>query len=79
MYFADLDLKQIGWYNVFVFFRCPLNETTEKFIKLAKKYQKQFYMILMTLYLIQKYTDTIPYVTALEKKEREAYDENVRA
>lgn len=29
VYFADLDLKQIGWYNVFVFFRCPLNETTE--------------------------------------------------
>ena len=23
VYFADLDLKQIGWYNVFVFFRCP--------------------------------------------------------
>ena len=40
VYFADLDLKQIGWYNVFVFFRCPLNETTEKFVKLAKKYQK---------------------------------------
>ena len=28
VYFADLDLKQFGLYNVFVFFRCPLNETT---------------------------------------------------
>ena len=79
VYFADLDLKQIGWYNVFVFFRCPLNETTEKFVKLAKKYQKTVLYDIDDLVFDTKYTDTIPYVTALEKKEREAYDENVRA
>ena len=79
MYFADLDLKQIGWYNVFVFFRCPLNETTEKFVKLAKKYQKTVLYDIDDLVFDTKYTDMIPYVTALEKKEREAYDENVRA
>ena len=79
VYFADLDLKQIGWYNVFVFFRCPLNETTEKFVKLAKKYQKTVLYDIDDLVFDTKYTDMIPYVTALEKKEREAYDENVRA
>lgn len=79
VYFADLDLKQIGWYNVFVFFRCPLNETTEKFVKLAKRYQKTVLYDIDDLVFDTKYTDTIPYVTALEKKEREAYDENVRA
>ena len=79
VYFADLDLKQIGWYNVFVFFRCPLNETTEKFVKLAKKYQKTVLYDIDDLVFDTKYTDTIPYVAALEKKEREAYDANVRA
>lgn len=64
VYFADLDLKQIGWYNVFVFFRCPLNETTEKFVKLAKKYQKTVLYDIDDLVFDTKYTDMIPYVTA---------------
>ena len=51
VYFADLDLKQIGWYNVFVFFRCPLNETTEKFVKLAKKYQKTVHKKVLKPYI----------------------------
>ena len=79
VYFADLDLRQIGWYNVFVFFRCPLNETTRKFVELAKTYRKTVLYDIDDLVFDTKYTDTIPYVTALEKEEREAYDENVRA
>ena len=79
VYFADLDLRQIGWYHVFVFFRCPLNETTKKFVELAKTCQKTVLYDIDDLVFDTKYTDAIPYVTALEKEEREAYDENVRA
>lgn len=79
VYFADLDVKQIGFYNVFVFFRCPLTEEIQRFVELAKMYQKMVLYDIDDLVFDTKYTDTIPYVAALEKKEREAYDENVRA
>lgn len=79
VYFADLDLRQVRQYSVFVFFRCPWTETIGEFVQKAKSYGKTVLYDIDDLVFDTKYTDTIPYVNSLDAPERKAYDDNVRA
>lgn len=77
VFYTDLTLKAVRNYRVFIFYRCPFTETVGEFIRLAKQLNKTVLFDIDDLVINKKYTRTIPYVAAMEKEERKAYDEGV--
>ena len=78
VYFQDIDVKQIRQYGVFLFFRCPMTEQIREFVKKAREYGKTILYDIDDLVFDTKYTDTIPFVQAMSKEDRAAYDRNVQ-
>lgn len=77
VFYTDLKLELVRNYRVFIFYRCPYTETVGKFIQLAKKYHKTVLFDIDDLVIDRKYTDLVPYVRTMEKKEKKVYDEGV--
>ncbi len=77
VFYTDLKLELVRNYRVFIFYRCPYTETVGKFIQLAKKYHKTVLFDLDDLVIDRKYTDLVPYVREMEKKDKKVYDEGV--
>lgn len=78
--FVDYDkltLDEIKYYRGFVFFRCPITETVEEFIKIAKQHNKTVFYDIDDLVIDEKYTNTIEHLKTLTKEEKELYDDGV--
>lgn len=78
--FVDYDkltLDEIKYYRGFVFFRCPVTETIEEFIKIAKEHNKAVFYDIDDLVIDQKYTDTIEHLKTMSKDEKAVYDDGV--
>jgi hypothetical protein len=76
-FYLDLDPMIIRNYRVIIFFRCPWTENVGKAIELAKNLNKIVLFDIDDLIFDKKYTNTIPYVRTLPKKEKEIYDNGV--
>lgn len=75
--YDKLDLNMMKYYRSFVFFRCPITETVEEFIKLAKENNKTVFFDIDDLVIDSKYTSTIKYLDSMSKEERAIYDDGV--
>lgn len=78
--FVDYDkltLDEVKYYRGFVFFRCPITETVEEFIKIAKQHNKTVFYDIDDLVIDEKYTNTIEHLKTLTKEEKELYDDGV--
>ena len=63
--------------NVIVFYRCPYTEQTGAAIRLAKSMNKRVLFDVDDLIIDTKYTDQIPAVQRMSRKDRALYDEGV--
>lgn len=77
VFYLDLKPDFVYRYRLFIFFRCPITDTIESFIKQAKQLNKTILFDIDDLVIDTKYTDTIPYVLALSEKEKSIYDDGV--
>lgn len=77
VFYEDLKLEYVKQYRVFIFFRCPINETIEEFIKLARKYNKTVLFDIDDLVIDKKYTSQIKYLQTMTADELKLYDEGV--
>ena len=77
VFYEDLKLEYVKQYRVFIFFRCPINETIEEFIKLARKYNKTVLFDIDDLVIDKKYTSQIKYLKTMTADELKLYDEGV--
>ncbi len=77
VFYEDLKLEYVKQYRVFIFFRCPINETIEEFIKLARKYNKTVLFDIDDLVIDKKYTSQIKYLKTMSTDELKLYDEGV--
>lgn len=78
VFYMNLQLDQVRFYRVFIFFRCPYTEMIGEFIKLAKKLNKKVLFDIDDLVIDTKYTDEIKYLDTLSKEERKLYDDGVK-
>ena len=69
IFYEDLTLEQEKYYKTFVFFRCPITKTIEKFITLAKKQNKVIFYDIDDLVFDKEYTKTIKHLKTLNKDE----------
>lgn len=77
VYYTALSLDQVRNYRIFIFFRCPYTPLIGEFIALAKKLHKVVLFDIDDLVIDTKYTDLLPYVKSLSKKEKAVYDDGV--
>lgn len=77
IFYDDINLDLVKNYRVFIFFRCPITEKIEKFIKLAKEMNKVVLFDIDDLVIDRKYTDQIKYLNTMTKEEKANYDEGV--
>ena len=75
--YDKLTLDLMKYYRAFVFFRCPITDTVKQFIELAKENNKVVFFDIDDLVIDKKYTETIPYVKAMSKEEKDLYDDGV--
>lgn len=78
IFYEDLTLEQEKYYKTFVFFRCPITETIEKFITLAKKQNKVVFYDIDDLVFDKEYTKTIKHLKTLNKDELDLYYDGVK-
>ena len=76
-YFLNLSLEQVRYFRAFVFFRCPMTETIDQFVSLAKELNKAVIYDIDDLVIDTRYTNQIKYVMDMKQEEKEAYDKNV--
>ncbi|MEY8413825.1 glycosyltransferase [Lachnospiraceae bacterium 62-26] len=75
--YDKLELEQVKFYRGFVFYRCPITDTIEEFIKLAKYYNKQIFFDVDDLVIDTKYTDQVKYVSEMSENDKKLYDDGV--
>lgn len=78
--FVDYDkltLDEVKYYRGFIFFRCPVTETIEEFIKIAKQHNKTVFYDIDDLVIDEKYTNTIEHLKTLSPEEKAVYDDGV--
>ena len=78
VYFPELDIDQVRTYRAFIFFRCPLNDVIDKFVRKAKYLNKIVAYDIDDLVVDTKYTDQIKYVSELPEADKRAYDQGVQ-
>lgn len=78
VYYMELQMEQIKYANMFIFFRCPCTDTVEEFIKLAKELNKTVLFDIDDLVIDTKYTDLIKYVWTMPKSDKAQYDADVK-
>ena len=77
VYYVDLQLEQVKYANLFIFFRCPHTDVIEEFVCQAKQLNKTVLFDIDDLVIDTKYTDTIKYVQGLKEDEKKVYDDGV--
>lgn len=77
VYYVNLQLEQVKYAHLFVFFRCPYTDTIGEFIKLAKQLNKTVLFDIDDLVVDTKYTDTIKYIQAMSVEDKALYDDGV--
>lgn len=77
VYYVNLQLEQVKYANLFVFFRCPHTPVIEEFIKQAKELNKTVLFDIDDLVVDTIYTDTIKYIQAMTVDEKALYDDGV--
>lgn len=77
VYYTNLSMDHVRSYRLFIFFRCPVTPLIREFIAEAKKLHKTVLFDIDDLVIDTKYTDSIPYVKSLSKKEKSIYDDGV--
>lgn len=75
--YDKLELEQVKFHRGFVFYRCPITDTIEEFIKLAKYYNKPVFFDVDDLVIDTKYTDQVKYVSEMSKSDKQLYDDGV--
>lgn len=78
IYYHKLKPDHAKFYNTFIFYRCPWMNGFEKFFEEAKKRNKALVYTVDDLVIDTKYTDEIPTVQALNKEDRDLYDDGVK-
>lgn len=78
VYYVDLQIEDIKYAHLFVFFRCPYTDTIGKFIKLANELNKTVLFDIDDLVIDTKYTDTIGYIQQMSIADKELYDDGVQ-
>ncbi len=77
IFYTDLNHECLKLYRGFVFFRCPVTDTIQTFIKQAHYFNKTCFFDIDDLVINKKYTKQIPYVASLAQPDRELYDDGV--
>ena len=77
VYYMNLQLQQVKYANLFVFFRCPHTDVIEEFIRQAKELNKTVLFDIDDLVVDTEYTDTIKYIQDMSKADKELYDDGV--
>ena len=77
-FYLHLEPSMVRNYRVIIFFRCPLTDNVHKAIKLAKSLNKKVLFDIDDLVIDTKYTEIIPYIKTLSKKEKQIYDDGVK-
>ena len=76
-YFTDLVPLMVCNYRIIIFYRCPLTGPINDGIKLAKSLNKKVLFDIDDLIIDTKYTDILPFLKSLPKKQKELYDSGV--
>ena len=76
-FYLNFEPLIIRYYRVIIFFRCPWTEKVDEAISLAKSLNKKVLFDIDDLVFDTKYTNTIPYLNTLSKKQKEIYDDGV--
>lgn len=77
VYYVHLQLEQVKYANMFVFFRCPHTPVIEEFIRQAKELNKTVLFDIDDLVVDTIYTDTIKYIQEMTVEEKTLYDDGV--
>ena len=77
VFYIDLSIDMVRYYNTFVFYRTPYTDVIGDFIKLAKEQNKAVIFDVDDLVIDVKYTNQIPYVINLSEDEKRLYDDGV--
>ena len=77
VFYDQLNLSQLKYYQSFIFFRCPITDTVKEFIKQAKYFNKTCFYDIDDLVIDTKYTDKIEYVSNMTKADKALYDDGV--
>ncbi|MBQ8131503.1 MAG: glycosyltransferase, partial [Bacilli bacterium] len=77
VFYENLTMDQLKYFRSFVFFRCPITDTVREFIKLAKANNKTVFFDIDDLVIDKKYTDTIDFVSKMNKEDKALYDDGV--
>ena len=77
VYYVDLQVSQVKYAQLFVFFRCPYTDTIGEFVELAKKLNKTVLFDIDDLVVDTKYTNQIKYISDMTVEEKAVYDDGV--
>lgn len=77
VFYDHLSLDMLKYYRGFVFFRCPVTETINEFIKEARQFNKTCFFDIDDLVIDEKYTDHIEYVQQMPADEKKLYNDGV--
>lgn len=77
IYYGELTEEHLKFYRSFVFFRCPITSEVSSFIDKAHYFNKTCFFDIDDLVINRKYTDTIPFVAAMNKSDKAVYDDGV--
>lgn len=77
VYYMNLNVDQVRFYRVFVFFRCPYTDAVGALISEARRLNKKVLFDIDDLVIDTKYTDTIKYLDSMSKEDRALYDDGV--
>lgn len=75
--YDKVDKNIIKYYRGFVFFRCPITNEIQEFIKMAKNENKTVFFDIDDLVIDQKYTNTIKYLKTMSNEELNLYNDGV--
>ncbi len=75
--YDKLNNDIIKYYRGFVFFRCPITNEVQEFIKTAKSENKTVFFDIDDLVIDQKYTNTIKYLKTMSNEELNLYNDGV--
>ncbi len=78
VFYEQLTEELEKYYRAFVFFRCPITEEVENFIKRAKYNNKTVFYDIDDLVFDKEYTKTIKYLDTISKKELDTYYDGVK-
>ena len=76
-FYLNLDPLIVRNYRVIIFFRCPWSKKVGEAIELAKSLNKKVLFDIDDLVIDKKYTELIPYIQTLPRKQKKLYDDGV--